>query len=277
MLASCCICTIRSYPWEVKGHSSSLLFSFSSISPRRYRFGIRMIPTPDFMCRSQNAVLPRRKAVARQIGGSVGIKGANAADEVTTVQDLLNRAPTGLGGPLAAIAVDGIFGSETLGAISRFQGRNFGWVDGRVDPNGQTLAKLNAYADLGGAAPPVGPKPAGGSKFAPSSSSSTGGAPSVGGTVDNFAQMPTWAFLSSTTGKVKMKFPSSWWLTAFGGFLLPSGSCVMTYDATGAPLDLDLTPHEMNEPYPWQPGSASLIMQDGRKISIGPYSLWRVP
>lgn len=40
--------------------------------------------------------------------------------------------------------VDGIIGPLTIGAIRRFQSTNLGFNDGRVDPVGQTLARLSA-------------------------------------------------------------------------------------------------------------------------------------
>jgi peptidoglycan hydrolase-like protein with peptidoglycan-binding domain len=97
--------------------------------------------------------------MATQIGGSVGLGGKNFRADVQAVQELLNRVKVGQGGPLSPVAVDGMFGPETVGAITRFQKQNFSWGDGRVDPNGQTLARLNACAD--GAAPgAVGGPPA---------------------------------------------------------------------------------------------------------------------
>jgi len=99
--------------------------------------------------------------MAIQIGGSVGLGGKNFRADVQAVQELLNRVKVGQGGPPAPVAVDGLVGPETVGAITRFQKQNFGWGDGRVDPNGQTLARLNACADGPVGAVPVGPPVAG--------------------------------------------------------------------------------------------------------------------
>src|SRR5262245_45527653 len=102
--------------------------------------------------------------MARQLSASVGVGGRNVAPDVTSVQELLNLAPGGLDGPPFPVVVDGVIGPETVGAINRFQSKNFGWADGRVDPNGKTLAKLNAYADMEGdpgpaPSPPSAAKP----------------------------------------------------------------------------------------------------------------------
>src|SRR5262245_11187080 len=109
--------------------------------------------------------------MAKQIGGSVGQGGRNTRADVVTVQELLNRVSDSQGGPPSPVAVDGLIGPETVGAVTRFQKKNFGWSDGRVDPNGHTLARLSAYADMAGGAnrrphvaflpPPSRPDPAG--------------------------------------------------------------------------------------------------------------------
>jgi len=85
-----------------------------------------------------------------QISGSVGLNGRNMHSDVKAVQQLLNLMPGKLGGPEKPIAVDGLIGPETIRTITYFQKKNFGWGDGRVDPNGQTLSRLNGYADLAG-------------------------------------------------------------------------------------------------------------------------------
>jgi peptidoglycan hydrolase-like protein with peptidoglycan-binding domain len=73
-----------------------------------------------------------------RINGSVGAGGLNVAADVRTVQDLLNRAAD------ARLEVDGVCGSLTTGAIADFQRGFTGRPDGRVDPDGLTLRKLNA-------------------------------------------------------------------------------------------------------------------------------------
>jgi putative peptidoglycan binding protein len=75
------------------------------------------------------------------ISASVGLGGRNLAGDTFTVQQLLNRARQRDG--LPPIAVDGRVGPETIGAIRAFQQSRLGFSDGRVDPNGPTIAALN--------------------------------------------------------------------------------------------------------------------------------------
>jgi hypothetical protein len=89
--------------------------------------------------------------MARSLGSSVGrLGGRNAPGDVVTVQLLLNKVPPAQGGPTPLLDVDGLNGPKTVNAIQRFQLKQFGWrgADGRVDPDGQTLAKLNEFDDL---------------------------------------------------------------------------------------------------------------------------------
>jgi hypothetical protein len=89
------------------------------------------------------------------IGASVGQGGANRRIDVKAVQTALNAVPVVLGGAGGALAVDGLIGPKTLGAIGTFQSM---WIadqfqDGRCDPRGPTLALLNAMAGVGDALP----------------------------------------------------------------------------------------------------------------------------
>jgi peptidoglycan hydrolase-like protein with peptidoglycan-binding domain len=72
---------------------------------------------------------------------------SNRGPDVKVVQDLLNRVPAGSGGPLGMLTVDGVCGTKTIAAIQRFQSHHFGLAksDGRVDPDGPTLRKLNEF------------------------------------------------------------------------------------------------------------------------------------
>lgn len=83
-----------------------------------------------------------------RIKESVGINGKNRPDDVVAVQGLLNRIAPANGGPAVKLKVDGIAGPKTRNAIQTFQLKHFGWpgADGRVDPDGPTLAKLNELA-----------------------------------------------------------------------------------------------------------------------------------
>jgi peptidoglycan hydrolase-like protein with peptidoglycan-binding domain len=84
----------------------------------------------------------------RSISGSVGRKGRNRHDDVVTVQKLLNRTRPTQGGPSPLLDVDGLAGPKTIAAIQKFQLHHFGFkgADGRVDPKGPTIRKLNELA-----------------------------------------------------------------------------------------------------------------------------------
>ncbi len=86
--------------------------------------------------------------MARTLNASVGrMGGKNRPEDVITVQQLLNRVPVPKGGPSTPLDVDGLCGPLTTNAIQKFQLHHFGWkgADGRVDPNGPTLEKLNEF------------------------------------------------------------------------------------------------------------------------------------
>jgi peptidoglycan hydrolase-like protein with peptidoglycan-binding domain len=86
-------------------------------------------------------------AMARTISASVGVNASNRKTDVITVQELLNKVPAVQGGPAVKLKVDGLCWQKTQAAIRNFQSRNMGhkWPDGRVDPGGATLARLNAF------------------------------------------------------------------------------------------------------------------------------------
>jgi hypothetical protein len=104
---------------------------------------------------------------ASTIKASVGVGGRNVRADVLTVQQLLNGVAPEDGGPAPLLAEDGIAGPKTNAAISGFQRRQaLKVVDGRIDPAGPTLRKLNDVSTpgqralamlralLGGAVPP---------------------------------------------------------------------------------------------------------------------------
>ncbi len=79
------------------------------------------------------------------ISAAVGSGGVNLRSDVVVIQALLNLVPTLTGGPAKLLKVDGIAGTLTVAAIRRFQSSiNLGFSDGRIDPRGQTLARLSA-------------------------------------------------------------------------------------------------------------------------------------
>lgn len=78
---------------------------------------------------------------------TVGKAAINNPDDVASIQQLLNDN-IGAMTPYATISVDGLSGSKTIGLIDEFQRRilKLPHPDGRVDPNGKTLQKLNQLA-----------------------------------------------------------------------------------------------------------------------------------
>lgn len=105
-------------------------------------------------------VMARRSFVTTEVGeagvvisGSVGQGGANAHNDVKLVQTLLNLvAPASLSAK-APLKLDGMIGPLTMGAITQFQRSVLGFADGRIDPHGRTLARLNVLAFNSGARP----------------------------------------------------------------------------------------------------------------------------
>src|SRR4051795_1856420 len=83
----------------------------------------------------------RRTLIA--ITASVGAGARNLAHDVRRIQDGLNDIDPPEGGPSPKLAVDGICGPLTIGAITKFQHVVLGWADSRIDPAGPTLAALN--------------------------------------------------------------------------------------------------------------------------------------
>jgi peptidoglycan hydrolase-like protein with peptidoglycan-binding domain len=82
----------------------------------------------------------------RTITASVGEGGANRPADVRTVQEMLNKALPGWGGPTPKLVVDGACGPLTKTAIRRFQQVQLATYfppDGRVDPGHRTLKRLN--------------------------------------------------------------------------------------------------------------------------------------
>lgn len=80
---------------------------------------------------------------------SVGVGGFNRRDDVLQIQRLLNLiAPTD-GGAAPPLVEDGLIGPKTNGAIRAFQQFHRVANDGRVDPGGPTLAKMNALPKRG--------------------------------------------------------------------------------------------------------------------------------
>ncbi len=79
--------------------------------------------------------------MAIKISASVGQGGINHKGDVRKIQKLLNAIY-----PASALEVDGLCGNKTIRRIERFQRRFLRSPDGRVDPNGRTLRRLNQAA-----------------------------------------------------------------------------------------------------------------------------------
>jgi peptidoglycan hydrolase-like protein with peptidoglycan-binding domain len=82
--------------------------------------------------------------MAIEILASVGKNGVNRQDDVQEIQQALNKVKPDEGGPTAKLVEDGLSGPKTVAAITAFQQQHGLTADGRVDPGGQTLAKINA-------------------------------------------------------------------------------------------------------------------------------------
>jgi hypothetical protein len=99
------------------------------------------------------------------IQDSVGRGGRNRPDDVRTIQSALNAQDVAAGGPSVKLDVDGLSGPLTIAAIEKYQRRQLGWADGRVDPDGPTVRKLNGSGGVAvptqkaGANPPPAPPP----------------------------------------------------------------------------------------------------------------------
>lgn len=90
--------------------------------------------------------------MTKLISASVGKNGVNRPNDVTTVQELLNKVSITHGRPLPPLEVDGVCGNLTRTAIGNFQkiGCEFKWPDQLISVGGRTWNKLSA---LTGGAP----------------------------------------------------------------------------------------------------------------------------
>lgn len=89
------------------------------------------------------------------ISSSVGLDSTNFPEDVRTIQDALNRLSPEQGKPNPLLRVDGICGPKTEKAIQQFQLKQFGWsgADGKINPGGQTITRLNELVGNGGNRP----------------------------------------------------------------------------------------------------------------------------
>lgn len=89
--------------------------------------------------------------VILKISGSVGAGGMNKTADVRVIQTALNDISAEDGGTVTPLKVDGIAGTLTRSAITRYQQKNVTIIDGRVDPNGPTIRAMNESLGGGGA------------------------------------------------------------------------------------------------------------------------------
>lgn len=84
------------------------------------------------------------------ISGSVGRGGLNRRQDVIIIQTLINHN-IHLLAPLHPLQIDGVIGPRTIAAIEKFQRQvlHMQRPDGRVDPLGQTLRKLDSSKNMG--------------------------------------------------------------------------------------------------------------------------------
>ena len=99
-----------------------------------------------------------------ELSASVGLNGRNLLEDTTSIQTALNDVPEESGRANPLLVVDGVCGSKTKQAIQKFQLQQFGWklADGRIDPGGPSLERLNelrkkpSAAVAGDSAPKLG-------------------------------------------------------------------------------------------------------------------------
>ena len=107
-------------------------------------------------------------AVDFRISASVGKEGKNEPRDVVLIQVFLNQIPPENGGAEAELKVDGLMGPSTQAAIDKFQHHHQLGSDGRIDPNGKIMVKLNelisATLSPPSPPPPVLPNPVPSSK-----------------------------------------------------------------------------------------------------------------
>src|SRR3982751_557161 len=77
-----------------------------------------------------------------KLSAAVGVGGSNGHDDVKLVQDALNYVRPTLGGPDPKLDVDSGCGPLTVAAIEKFQKKELGWTDSRVDPDKRTIKRL---------------------------------------------------------------------------------------------------------------------------------------
>jgi len=89
------------------------------------------------------SITSERQVAGIVISKSVGAGGANLRDDAVLIQKMLNAVQSISLGSNPLLKIDGLVGPLTIRSIAKFQQANLGWSDGRVDPGGRTLDRLN--------------------------------------------------------------------------------------------------------------------------------------
>lgn len=110
----------------------------AGIEPRA-GFEPRPTPRPPSQPSSYRRDSTGSTAVTVEMRASVGDNQVNNREDVALVQFLLGPSSPGL-------AVDGVWGPNTAGAVGAFQNAQFGFSDGRVDPGDITYNRLRGTA-----------------------------------------------------------------------------------------------------------------------------------
>lgn len=182
--------------------------------------------------------------MAEKIHYAVGINSQNYYEDVFTIQMLLNRVPAALGGPAIKLVVDGWVGKNTVAAIVGFQSHHFNWSDGRVDPHGATLDKLNTCAVLPPSVPPPQPPkppaspsppdvPPNSPSDTPPNSPPAAPKPPPGYPAHWVPGAPSTAIISKAQGDITVKFPGGSRVQALAGMYLPNNSSVHCRSGSG--------------------------------------------
>lgn len=97
---------------------------------------------PSIRIKSVSEPVPSDGESEATLSGSVGRNGENKNSDVKKVQRLLNRVEDSEGGPDPDLAVDGLIGPKTIGAIEKFQKANGLVKTGRLEPSGSGMLLL---------------------------------------------------------------------------------------------------------------------------------------
>lgn len=96
-------------------------------------------------------------SLPNDVKASVGLGGVNRWEDVLTVQRLLNGTPPEQGGPVPKLDENGVVSQQLILAIAAFQRKQVGWSDGRVDPGGETIRRLQAVNEMPAGEPSLAP------------------------------------------------------------------------------------------------------------------------